>query len=536
MWPIDPLHSCGTLASRLLNDISVIVRKLFASSRTMTLDALEVVWNQEVATRSERVRQDAGCVFAGNIEVSTADKVRRGQLVTISRVKSVCNGTAVLLHSVLQCKATHSGAPMCSALCHTLHNVASRNVRAAAAKACQNASAIICMCSEQVQFNWEGPAAAARFHDAAVALMTAWIKLDEYALRLNLDPNDLTSRGGRGSLRTVHALLMHTPYLRREFGRYKSCSVFEMWHAMTKRNLEAVQIVTDDSLLSSRLLTQALSFALTAIATDARYSAFRGPDASSRSAPSIEWSAMRFARAPEEVQAGATVTTHEVWKLVLEDMAHKVKEGLHVSAEDAADLGRSMLEHGHDCAQEGQESFEDIVSRCMESTEAFCCVGWSPRYSLHDDGGNCAKTARGKPAPPLPWLSEVKSGQFVVYRMAQGPVGVVHAARALAWVNCVYRIRDGGDIGAQCNVILEFFEPEAPSRSDRSTIFTRMPVPGSRGSRGSGRRWLSIMPRASVWERLPLTSIDTQESRFVLPMFFQCVLNSCAEVDCLKFE
>lgn len=45
MWPIDPLHSCGTLASHLLSDISVIVCKLFALSQATTLDALSVVWN-----------------------------------------------------------------------------------------------------------------------------------------------------------------------------------------------------------------------------------------------------------------------------------------------------------------------------------------------------------------------------------------------------------------------------------------------------------------------------------------------------------
>lgn len=118
--------------------------------------------------------------------------------------------------------------------------------------------------------------------------------------------------------------------------------------------------------------------------------------------------------------------------------------------------------------------------------------------------------------------------------MAQSPVDVVHAARVLIFVNCVYRLRDGGDIETQRSVMLEFFQPETPPRRDRSTVFTRMPVPGSRGSRGRDRRWLSIMPRASVWERLPLTAIDTQESRFVLPMFFRYVLDSCAEVDELK--
>lgn len=327
-----------------------------------------------MAKWSERVRHDAGCVLPGNIEYATADKVRRGQLVTISRVKSVCIGTAVLLQSVIQCKASHSGATMCSLLCHTLHKVASRNVLAVAVEACQNASAVICMCSEQVRFNWEAPAAAARFHDAAVALMTAWLRLDEIALKLNINPNDLTSQDGRGVLRTVHALLTHTPHLRRELGHFKSCSLFEMWHQVVKQCLEAIQIVKDDSLLSSRLLTQALSFALTAIARDARDSVSHGPDAS-RNAPSIEWSAMRFARAPEQVQAGVAVTTHEVWKLVLEDMAHKVKEGLRVSAEEAAVLGRRMLDHGHNGAQEGRESFEDMLSRCTDSTGAFCCVG-----------------------------------------------------------------------------------------------------------------------------------------------------------------
>lgn len=538
MWPVDSLHSGARMAMTLYSDVVMLVRKLWSGEqvhkeRRPALENLYADWNQNIATTSERVRLSANKLFSGNIQPSTPEKMARSLLTTLSRTKSIMLGTSVYLTRVLSCKRRHHGTQnrCTSSTCCALNNSSSSHMLWPALRACHYASTIICMSSMDAKYNWSAEHAGPEFHAAAKSLMDAWIELDHSATEVGVDAEKMTSKGGTGVIRTVHALLCHTPFLRFEMGEYISSSIFERMHiSITKACVTAVQAIQDDERYSSRLLVHATSLALTSIIRDIEAYKEAILYDRPRAASSTTWRYIRFSQTPNAVENGVRLTHDGVWNLVKEDMAHKIRAiARDVASDDVEALAERMMQCGH----EAHESDGGVLA------DSFCYYEFSSKYSL-DDGLNCALTQRGKPSPPLPWLRGVKSGDSVIYRMSNDGADTAHAARVLGWLRTTFRTIRQDTVKAEVFAIVEFLQPETDAAGrDPSTTFnytvTRLRQRGG-SRRGRGERWMSFLPRASVWQRLPLTALDCGESTLTFPVFFKRVLESCADVKRIDFR
>lgn len=520
----------------LYSDVVMVVCKLYSGQqvhkeRRPTQESLYADWNVNVGTTSERVRVSADKVFSGNVQQSTAAKMARSVLTTLTRTKSVMLGTSVFLTRVLSCKRRHHGTQnrCASATCCALNNSTSSHMLWCALRACHYASTIICMSSRDVKFNWSAEHAGSQFHAAAMCLMDAWIELDNNATELGIDPDKMTSKSGTGVVRTVHALLCHTPFFRYELGDFLSSSIFERMHiSIAKACVTAVKAINDDERYSSRLIVQATSLALTSIVRDIE--AYKETILHDRPAvPSpAPWHYIRFAQSPDAVENEGRLTHNGVWDLVKEDMSHKIKTiGRDMASDDVETLAVRMMECGH----EAHESDDGILA------DSFCYYEFSSKYSLND-GLNCALTQRRKLSPPLPWLREVKSGDSVIYRMSDEDAETAHAARVLGWLQTTFRTRRQDPVKVEVFAVVEFLQPESDAAGrDPSTTFDYTRLRQRGGSRsGRGERWMSLLSRASVWQRLPLTALDCDENTFTFPVFFRRVLESCADVKRISFR
>lgn len=509
------------------------MRKLFAKCEPFSLDVLTTAWYKAVAREAEDVRRLSHHVLSGHVGPEIPYKLARHVIVTLSRAKSTLLGCGVLLQRVLECKHNHRGAAACAPcgiVCYALHHVMEQRnattsaVLWSAAKACQHGSGILTMASEDFCFNWKSDSAGDAYVRTARALMTEWIQLDQYATALGVPSDHLSGRGGQATFRTLHALLTHLPWLRVECGLSKSTSLYELYNGLVvKRASRAVQAIECDEIYSSRMLTETTSLAMTDIAkTTTR------PPSRAQQQRRPTWRYINVAQTadPDHV-CPARLTETTILQLVHEYLENKLHDA--GKSEEAATLAHEMLESGHGAHQHVAGETQGGTLPNIETSS------W---YSLQD-GVNRATTARDMPSTPLPWLlkvngaSGINCGDCVVYRMQRDHGTTihdhavkVHAAHVLTWVKCTYRI--AGAIETEVNAIVEFLTPQIQS-SNKSTVFRYTHTPGRRQG-----RWVSILPRASVWQRLPLTYLDAK--RFLYPMFFQCVVDSGADVERLTFR
>lgn len=388
-----------------------------------------------------------------------------------------------------------------------------RAVLWSAAKACQHGSSILTMASEDFCFNWKSDSAGDAYLRTSRALMTEWIQLDHYATALGVPSDHLAGKEGEAKFRTLHALLTHLPWLRVEGGLSKSTSLYELYNGVVvKRASRAVQAIENDEIYSSRMLTETTSLAMTTIAKTTARPPSRAPQQ-----PRPTWRYVNLSQTtdPDPV-CSARLTRTTILQLVHEYLKDKLHDA-GKSEEEAATLANEMLESGHRVHNHVTQG------STLPNSELFCFVEMSSWYSLQD-GMNRATTARHEPSAPLPWLSRVNGasgttcGDCVVYRMqrshgttVQDHVVKVHAAHVSTWVKCTFRFAEA--IETEVSAIVEFLSPQTQS-NDKSTVFCYTHPPGRRQG-----RWVSILPRASVWQRLPLASLDGE--RFLYPIFFQ---------------
>lgn len=137
-----------------------------------------------------------------------------------------------------------------------------------------------------------------------------------------------------------------------------------------------------------------------------------------------------------------------------------------------------------------------------------------------------------------------KRGDFVLYRMGGDDVHEVRAAHVVGWVRTTLRL--GGAHSApvtELDAIVEFMEPVDQQRRSQvlyssASVFRYLTPPGMRGRRyrqGEYRRWISVLPRASLWQRLPFVALDERRERFMLPAYFESVISGYAGVEKLEW-
>lgn len=88
--------------------------------------------------------------------------------------------------------------------------------------------------------------------------MTAWVELDQRCQEMGIHPDNLASKGGDAVFRTIHGLLVHSVFMRKEYGvNYLSTSLFELMHSsVAKRAVKVVQALVSSEHYASRLLVQ----------------------------------------------------------------------------------------------------------------------------------------------------------------------------------------------------------------------------------------------------------------------------------------
>lgn len=337
--------------------------------------------------------------------------------------------------------------------------------------------------------------------------------------------------------KTIHGLLVHSVFMRKEYGaNYLSTSLFELMHSsVAKRAVKMVQALVISEHYASRLLVQTTCNAITSIARDTREYEPRTEEQLKNDQSS--WQYLQLAQTSERVQNDIAFTKQDLWNLALENMAANVKERQpEKSFEEAEALAQDMLQRGHEAfsslAVDDASRHEGRAVPANTMNQPFCYILWSQTYSL-SDGANSATSHGGNPSPPLPWLATVRCGDFVVYRMAEGRASKVHAAHVLGWVHCVFQTPIPCVTESALWAIVDFMEPiHRVQSNDSSTTFKYTQIRSRRGD----QRWRSILSRGNVWQRLPLCELDDQRSRFLLPTFFQCILNSGADVERVVFE
>lgn len=362
IFPIDPLHASGTLCTKLFSDTNVVFHKVFTLRRRghargrASMDELSVVWYSGIARAAEEIRCVSSNCFAGNITSSAVEKLGRGVLTTISRAKAIMMGTALFLRRIIGCRE-HAGrgtlGARCTKVCVALHcrlrdfNITLHSLLMTAVESCDSASAIVCMSSSQLDYDWLNRHSFTVYHIVARKLITSWIELHRVAEALTVLPEHLTSKGGTARLRTIHGLLVEVPFLRQQLGDFLSSSVFEKSHSATKSAVQAVQAVKDDQVFGARLLTEITSKLVRSVATDMAAAATASN--TSTGPPVVKWVPIHFMLGSdfEHSQISLPIPHHRLCHVIVDALFQKLRAASgDLSEEQAKAKARVILDRG----------------------------------------------------------------------------------------------------------------------------------------------------------------------------------------------